>query len=136
MIMENKKEIKPSSLQDLSDIKVDNNNEDDFLIDICRIMKNNEEYQELSEKPNFGIEVVSEDRKEVKEADNVYTIKHFVANNLKKIESDKHLQKEIKTKLDRLKKIIVNQEGTEYAQLMMLELQINDMLNEDIGDND
>jgi len=134
--MENKKGLGPGNMPELSNIKVDNQNADDFLIDICRIMKDNEEYQGLSEAPNFGIEQVSEDRKEIKEADNVYTIKHFIVNNLKKIESERELQYEIKAKLERLKKIILNQEGAEYATLMMLELQINDMLNEDIGEKD
>ena len=129
-----KKNLKPSETQDLSDIKV-SDDEEMFLFDICRIMKDNKEYQDLSEKPNFGREVVTEDQKEIKEADNVFTIKHFIANNYKKLKSDKELQKEIKVKLERLKKIIVNQESTEYAQLMIIELQINDMLNEDIEEN-
>lgn len=126
----NKENPKPSELQDLSTKTADNDNPEDFLIDIMRIMKDNEEYNELTKKPNFGREEVSDDQKEIKEADNVYTIKHFIANNYDKIKKDRTLQKEIQLKLERLRKIIVNQESTEFAQLMLLELQISGMLNE------
>lgn len=129
------KHIKPSENQDLSNIAIDNDNSDDFLIDICRLMRNNDEYHDLSEKPNFGREEVSVDRKEVKEADNVYTLKHFVHSNINKIRVDKNLQKEIKQKLERIKKTIVDKDSTEFAQLMMLELNIDDMLGKDIEED-
>lgn len=126
----NKENPKPSELQDLSNKSANNDNSEDFLIDIMLIMKDNEEYNELTKKPNFGREEVTNDQKEIKEADNVYTIKHFIAKNYDKIRKDRTLQKEIQLKLERLRKIIVNQESTEFAQLMLLELQISGMLNE------
>lgn len=130
--MENKSNLKPSDMKELSNIKVDNDNSEDFLIDICRLMKNNEEYHDIENKPNFGIEELTEERKKVKDADNVYTIKQFVTNNFATVKKDKKLQHEIKIKLERLKNIVLNKTSAEYATLRILELQINDMLNEDI----
>jgi len=114
--------------EELSTKTADNKNGEDFLIDVCRIMKDNEEYKDIKR------EEVLEEQKEVREADNVFTLGHFIQANLKKISKDKMLQLEIKAKLERLKKII-KKEGTEFAKLLLLELQINDMLEKNIEDN-
>jgi hypothetical protein len=130
--MDNKKNLRPSDAQDLSTIKADNSNSEDFLIDICRLINNSEEYKDIETKPNFGREELPEERKKIREADNVYTIGQFITNNYKKVKSDRKLQLEIKLKLERLKKLIVNTSSTESAKIKMLELQINDMLSEDL----
>jgi len=119
----------------LSDKKVDATDPDNFLIDICLMITESDEYQDLTEKPNFGREEASEEQKEVNGADNIYTLKHFIAENIKDIKTDKDLQQTIKGKLERLKKLI-KPEGTEFAQLMLLELQINDMIEKNIEEDD
>lgn len=110
---------------------VDAANEDDFLIDMALLMKDNEEYQGLLTEKNFGREQKTEDQKVVNGADNVYTVKHFIQDNFEEIKNNRVLQKEIKVKLERLKKL-VEAGTTEWAQLQLLEFQIGDMLSEDI----
>lgn len=119
----------------LSDKKVDATDPDNFLIDICLMIRESDEYQDLTEKPNFGREEATEEQVEVNGADNVYTLKHFIAENIKDVRTDKKLQQTIKGKLERLKKLI-KPEGTEYAQLMLLELQINDMIQKSIEEEE
>jgi len=126
------KEYKEDGWVELSDTTVDASDSDNFLIDISRLMKDNEEFKNLEDKPR---EEVTEDKKEVKDAGNIYDIKHFIRDNISKIKTDKELQEELRTKIERLKKLL-KPEGTEFAQLMTLENYVNDMLNEDIGDKD
>ncbi len=115
---------------DLSETTLDFQSENDFLIDVALLMKDNDEYQYLLKEKNYGREEKSEDQKEINDADNIFTVKHYMRDNLVAIKKNRTLQKEIKVKLDRLKKIV--EDGTtEWAQLQMLELQINDMLSED-----
>lgn len=132
---EEKKNLKPSYLRELSDVKVDNLNNEDFLIDICRLMKNNDEYQDLTKKPNFGFEEISEQRQEVIDVGDIFTLKNFIRDNIKKVRLDKKLQKEIKVRIERLKPTIVKKDGVVDAELRMFESLIDDMLNEGVGDN-
>lgn len=117
---------------ELSNIEVDGEDIDNFLIDIFGVMNDNEEYRDLEKKPK---EEVTEQQKEVKGAGNIFDIKHFIRDNFDEIKTNKELQAELKAKIERLKKLL-KPDGTEYAQLLLLENHVNDMLNEGIEDDD
>jgi len=117
---------------ELSKTEVDSEDIDNFLIDIFKVMNDNEEYKDLEENPK---EEVTEQQKEVQGAGNIFDIKHFIRDNINEIKTNKELQAELKAKIERLKKLL-KPDGIEYAQLLMLENHVNDMLNEGIGDDD
>ena len=114
----------------LSDTTVNCEDNDSFLIDIGKLVFTAEGLEELAKEDR---EEVSKERKAVREADNIYTVKHFIRDNLKLVKKDRKLQEEIKKKTTRLKSITKEGE-TEYAAILMTELLINDMLEEDIGE--
>ena len=114
----------------LSNTTVNFDNNEDFLIDIGKLVFTAEGMEELEKEER---EEISEDRKAIRDADNIFTIKHFIRDNLQLVKKDRKLQEEIKKKTTRLKSIIKEGE-TEYAAILMTELLINDMLEEDIGE--
>jgi hypothetical protein len=122
---------------EFSDAEIDNGaGEDDFLISVGLLMKDNEEYEKLLKEENFGIKKKTEDEKEIAGADNIFTIKHYIRDNINEIRKNRDLQKEIKERIVNLKKLREHQEGseTETATLFTIEQMIDDMLEKGIGE--
>jgi len=128
--MHNRDKEKPSDLQDLSNTIIDNKTSEDFLIDICRVMQDNQEYQELMQKPNAGLDNLTPEQKEIRKADNIFTIKYFIAENYEKIKKNKQLIKELLHKIRFFKKITQDQQSTEYAQIIIIEMNLSTLLTE------
>ncbi|KKM66609.1 hypothetical protein LCGC14_1479450 [marine sediment metagenome] len=120
---------------EFSDTQIDNGaGEDDFLISVGLLMKDNEEYHGLLKEENFGIKEKTEDETKISSADNIFTIKHYIRDNLKRITKSRALQVDLKKRIVNLKKIREHQEGsdTETATLITIERMIDDMLSKDI----
>ena len=128
--MDEKQNDSSPEFEQLSDTKIDGVTSDDFLIGIGQLVFNGEGIEELEKEER---EEISAERKVIRDADNIYTIKHFIRDNLSLIKKDRALQVEIQKKTERLRKLI-KEDGTELAAIRMTELLINDMLNEDIGE--
>ncbi len=125
---------------ELSETTIDNGpGEDDFLISIAMLMQDNDEYQGLLKEKNFGIKEKTKEQKIVADADNVFTIKHFIRENLKEVQKNKELQENLKARIIKLKKLRETQPGgskTEEATLITLEAFIDSMLDKDTGEKD
>lgn len=125
--MFNRHPNKPSDSQELSSTYVDNKNPDDFLIDICRIIKNSQDYDDILKEDNT--DTLSEEQKMIRKLNNVFELKQFMAQNLETILGNRVLLEDILKKLTFFKKIIKDQQSTEYATAILLELKIKSLLN-------
>lgn len=125
--MFNRHSNKPSDHQELSSTYVDNKNPDDFLIDICRIIKNSQEYDDILKEDNT--DTLSEEQKMIRKLNNVFELKQFLAQNLETILNNRVLLEDILKKLTFFKKIIKDPQSTEYATAILLELKIKSLLN-------
>lgn len=124
------KEQTPKDTQDLSNIELDMSDSENFLIDIGKLVKQSAgQYDYLLKEKNFGVRELTEDQKEVKTADNIFTLRNFMRDNFNEIRKNPVLQRELKLKIENLKRTTVK-DGPERALLMTLEMQINDLIQD------